>query len=538
MKTLNIIIILSGFLTQSYAQIGNQYWDLKSPSDWHLSSVPFKQVDIFPESYLQNDLTIGYNRAKICWYSIDPLFTRNNSMTPSHIANTPQQHDHFVREILFNEVYQNSTDSTMTSVLNLAFYPVEKGPYNFDVIPTLYSSGINIDGNLNSPESRWGGIMRDIPINIFTTNNLNFLGFWLMDPFVNDTASDGGNLYINIGNVSEDILKDGKRSNESGLPATSIITNVDTTVWGRVSNLALLADTFASIISWQFQDIGFDGLVNNDEHLFFQNYLISIANSYGTSSPAYTMALNDPCSDDYHHYLGMDYDNSEVGISDRYKNYHGSEGNTGVFSNDSYPSEETFLKPDDEDINGNDILDTAENYFQYKVVLHPDSFIVGQNFIADKITVNPANGDGTPVTWYKFLIPLNTSQRKVIGSINSLDSSGFVRLFLNEFSQTINLRFFELAFVTADLTIIIDIQNNSEISVYPNPSKGILNIVNENNEIYSIKVFDLIGKIIYYNDKMESTYKTTIDLSELKAGMYFIEIKSGNSVFTKKIIVE
>ncbi len=538
MKTLKILFILSGFITPSFAQIENQYFDLKSPSDWHLSSIPYKQNDIFPETYLQNDLTIGFNRAKICWYSIDPIFVRNNNVTPVHIVNTPQQHDHFVREILFNEVYPNSTDSTMLSVLNLAYYPVEKGPYNFDMVPTLYSNGINSDGNLNSPGSRWGGIMRNIPINVFTTNNLNFLGFWLMDPFVYDTASDGRNLYINIGNVSEDMLKDGKRSNESGLPATSTIANVDTTVWGRVSNLALPVDTFAGESSWQFQDIGLDGLVNNDEILFFQNYMTSIANSYGISSTAYTMALNDPCSDDYHHYLGTDYDSYEFGIIDRYKKYNGSEGNTGVFSNELYSSTATQLLPDDEDINGNDILDTAENYFQYKVVLNPDSFIVGQNFIADKITVNPANGDGTPVTWYKFLIPLNTSQRKVIGNINSLDSSGFVRLFLKEFSQTINLRFFELAFVTTDLTSVNDFQKKSEISVFPNPSKGVINIVNENNVINSIKVFDLMGRSLYYKDKMESTYTTTIDLSGLKVGLYFIEIKSGNSVFTKKIVLE
>jgi cell surface protein SprA len=527
MKTLNILIILCGFTSTSLAQIGNHYLDLKSPSDWHLSSVPFKQIDIFPESYLQNDLTIGFNRAKICWYSIDPLFVITNSMTPPYITHI-QQENHLVRPILFNEVYPNSTDSIMVSVLNLAYYPYEKGPYNFDIAPTLYSNGISIDGNLNSPELRWGGIMRNIPKNTFTTNNLNYLGFWVMDPFVYDTASDGGRLYIDIGTVSEDLLKDGKRANESELPATSTVVNVDTTIWGRVSTLTFPVDTFANDSSRQFQDIGLDGLNDNDEQLFFQNYLISIANSYGTSSQAYAEAMNDPCSDDYHFYRGTDYDNAQVDIFNRYKKYNGPEGNSGVFSQESYPTAVTPTLPDDEDLNGNDILDTAENYFQYKVLLNPDSLIVGQNFITDKITVNPANGDGTPVTWYKFLIPLNTIQRKVIGNINNLDSSGFVRLFLKDFSHTVNLRFFELAFVTNDLTKINEIQSNYEISVYPNPAKEQLNFTLPylNNDIKVVlRIFNAMG--IQLSEKVFTGSEYVLNTSNLSNGVYYYILEMG-----------
>jgi len=537
MKALKILILFMGLISTSFAQIVNHYYDLKTPTDWHLSSVPLKQTDIFPESFLQNDLAIGFNRAKICWYSIDPLFVNFSVLLPPGIG-AVQQQNHLVRPVPFNEVYPNSPDTNMATILNLAYYPVEKGQYNFDVAPSLYSSGIDNDGNLNSPELRWGGIMRKITKNIFTDNNLNYLGFWLMDPFVYDTLSNGGNLYINLGNVSEDVLKDGRRSYESGLPASSIIANVDSTIWGRVSTLNILTDFFAGDSSLQYQDIGFDGLRDDQEQTFFQNYLNSIAIYFGSSTQAFANALIDPCSDNYHYFRGTDYDNMLLGILDRYKKINSLEGNTGVFSMpEAYPTGITTI-PDDEDINGNNVLDTAENYYQYKIALNPDSLIVGRNFITDKRTINPSNGDGTPVTWYKLLIPLNTNRRKVIGNINSLDSSGFVRLFLKDFSKTVNLRFFELAFVSSDLTAIDEFQNVSEITVFPNPCKGVVNIDNSNYEINSIKVFDLTGRVLYYRDKIKDTSKTAIVLSGLNAGLYFLEIGSQNNVFIKRIIIE
>ena len=46
--------------------------DLRSLNAWNLASTPGKQVDLFPESELNNDLAYGYNRAKLAWYIIDP----------------------------------------------------------------------------------------------------------------------------------------------------------------------------------------------------------------------------------------------------------------------------------------------------------------------------------------------------------------------------------------------------------------------------------------------------------------------------------
>jgi cell surface protein SprA len=536
-----ILFISCYFLTMlCFAQGTNNYIDLKNIQSWHLSSIPLKQPVLFLESSLQNDKAIGFNRAKTCWNTIDLIFYRNTSETPSNI-DLLELSNHLIREIYKIEVYPDYQEQfeipSFQTILNLDYYPNERGAYNFEVNSTNFSSGIDSSGFLKSPETRWGGIMRSINKNIFTTNDLNYLGFWLMDPFVYDTSSAGGNLYINIGNVSEDILKDGRKSYENGLPSTSIATNVDTTIWGRVSNLNITSNVF---VNENYQDVGLDGLNNNDEHTFFQNYLDSIAFIFGTSSQVYQTALNDPSSDSYHYFRGSDYDAQSLSILGRYKNFNGLEGNSlpDSLSPELYSTAAT-TSPDNEDINLNNILDTAENYFQYKVILKRDSLIVGQNYITDKITVNPANGDGTPVTWYKFLIPLSSSQKEVIGNFNNLDSASFVRLFLKDFSNKLVLRFFELAFVTTDLSINInEFQNDiSAISIYPNPSKGELFIDNKNEIINYLKIYDLMGQEVY-SIQLLNMNNPIVDISFLNNGMYVLIIDSNNKSHIKKLVIE
>ena len=190
-----------------------------------MSSIPQGQDLLFPEARLNNNLASGFNRAKLAWYVIDPLFLRNGSSTPDHIKNNPdEQSSHFVREIYENEIfpYRESPSGIPTNipVLNLGFYPAEKGSYNFDTDPGPYSRGMDPDGMLNDPETRWGGIMREILTSDFETANIQYIKFWLMDPFVEDPDNEGGDLYFNLGHISEDILRDSRKSFENGLPGS------------------------------------------------------------------------------------------------------------------------------------------------------------------------------------------------------------------------------------------------------------------------------------------------------------------------------
>ena len=194
--------------------------DIRNFSAWSLSSTPTGSASdpsgYFPESILNNQLQYGFNRAKLAWYVIDPLFQRNSSITPSHIANDPsQQQNNYVREVLITEIFPNKDivngQPQRLRTFDLAFYPDERGPYNFDINPTVYSSGINTDGKLNNPASRWGGITRKIETNDFEAANIEFIEFWMLDPFIDNTNHQGGDFFINIGNISEDILKDSRK---------------------------------------------------------------------------------------------------------------------------------------------------------------------------------------------------------------------------------------------------------------------------------------------------------------------------------------
>jgi len=232
-----------------------------------------------------------------------------------------------VRQILQKEVFPNKDFNlnnipTNIAVLNLAFYPDEKGSYNYDVEPNSYSDGISVDGSLNNPETRWGGMMREIETSDFEASNIEYIEFWMMDPFTED-QNNNGNLYINLGEISEDILKDGRKSYENGLPTSSLVENVDTTIWGRIPSLQALVESFSSAGgSRDFQDVGYEGLTTDDERTWYDyTYLDVIRSKYGAGSDAYIEADSDPSADNYHYFRGSDYDSEAKysSVAERYK---------------------------------------------------------------------------------------------------------------------------------------------------------------------------------------------------------------------------
>ncbi|WP_372773993.1 cell surface protein SprA [Mangrovibacterium sp.] len=432
--------------------------DLRSRQAWMLASTPQNQPTLFPEGDLDDDLAYGYNRARLAWYVIDPLFLRNTSQTPSHIKqDAEQQSNHLVREVYQEEIFPDKDTeigvATNISVLDLGYYPSERGPYNFDVNPSAYSAGLNADGTLADPESRWGGIMRKIETSDFETANIEYIEFWMMDPFVNDEGGQlsGGDLYFNLGDVSEDVLKDSRKSYENGLPETELITDVDTTIWGRVPTKTQITSSFVTDTeSILRQDVGFDGLSSSDEQSFYGGYLASLQNILDPQT--FSDYLEDPAADDYHYYRGSDYDADQVSILDRYKKYNGPEGNSrpAASSPESYTTSASTL-PDVEDINSDNTLSEYERYYQYRVSIRQSEMQLGQNFISDIRTasVTLANGTVSEVKWYQFKVPVKQPET-VVGSISDYSSIRFMRMFLHSFSDPIVLRFATLDLVRAD----------------------------------------------------------------------------------------
>ncbi len=430
--------------------------DLRAFNAWSHSSVPQGLDHLFPEAKLSKDIRSGFNRAKIAWYVIDPLFLRNGSTTPDHIrANPDLQSSHYVREIYETEIfpYKESASGIPTniSVLNVAFYPSEKGPYNFNVIPDGYSAGLSSDGLLNSPRTRWGGMMRELLTNDFESANIQYIKFWVMDPFAESVDHEGGDLYFNLGNISEDILRDSRKQFENGLPTSPLVVNVDTTVWGRVPTVQAVVHAFDNNIeSRRYQDVGLDGLSNEDELSFFDSYLQAVGAV--VSPEILDKIFDDPSNDDFHYFRGSDYDLLQLGILERYKKFNGTDGNspTSEMSDESYPTSGTTL-PDMEDINRDNTLSETESYYQYHVSLRPEDMVVGRNFIVDEIEYNAtlANGIKSPVKWYQFKIPI-TDYERIVGSIRDFKSIRFLRMYMRNFDEEVIMRFARLELVRSE----------------------------------------------------------------------------------------
>lgn len=392
---------------------------MKDWTEWFLASTPggSGQTEFDGDA---DALSYGYHRAKMAWYTIDPLFYGLGAGRPANIDSKALSTD-AVREVSVREVFPNRDvipgSSQVIPTFDLTIFPTRRGPYNFD--PTE-ARGIA------DPQGAWAGIMRPIYTSNFEKANIQYIQFWLMDPFEDDQRHTGGDLYFQLGEVSEDILKDGKKQYENGLPVKADSTAVETTPWGRVPSQQSTTYAFNTEDAERAsQDLGLDGLSDAQEQAH-----------YGSAFGA------DPSADDYKHFLDKSYDAQGAGIITRYEDFNGVQGNSpsGVMAATAYP--------DVEDINRDQTMNRTERYYQYKISIRPqDLRMVGSDYIKDIRQVNVRLKDGTTrlVKWYQFKVPISVG--KPIGGISSWRSVRFMRLVLKGFSRQTTLRFATLDLV-------------------------------------------------------------------------------------------
>ena len=439
--------------------------DVSAPTSWIISGVP----STMEEYKDKTGLTSGYRRSLLAWYNIDPLFTRrSSSLTPSHIkSDLNQLSNHYVREVYVRELYPNRDQSSYSGatstlpVLNLAFYPEERGPYNFN--PELSHEGL-----LTNPKNNWGGMMRKLDTNDFETANIEYIEFWMLDPFIytsqqDDSGEYGGDFYINLGEVSEDVLRDGKKFYESGM-AVDGSGSYTTTQWGKIPTQSTVTYAFATTSgSRERQDVGFNGLTDEEERSFegYQDFLSQIQGK--VSQEVYDSIYADPANDNYHYFRGRDYDQIEAPILKRYKHINNPQGNTPDSDNRSESYDTSYkTTPDVEDINQDYTLNEYEKYYQYHVSIRPEDLVVGKNFIVDSRVGSGTlrNGERYDVTWYQFRIPLDRYEQKV-GSISDFTSIRFMRMFLTNFQKPIVLRFGSLDLVRGEWRVYTQNLTNS-----------------------------------------------------------------------------
>ena len=436
--------------------------DVSDAKSWVLSSVP----TMFPNYNNKTTVESGYDRALLAWYSVDPIFTRrSSSLTPAHIkSDLNQLSNHYVREVYVKELYPNRDQSSYNGatstlpILNLAYYPQERGPYNL-------TTEFNADGTLKNPTQKWGGMMRRLETTDFEQANIEYLEFWLLDPYIysrkdGSASKRSGNLYINLGEVCEDVLRDGKKFYESGMPVDGSSSFINTQ-WGKIPNQATQTYAFATTKgSRQLQDVGLNGLNDDEEREFgaYKEWLDKIAGIVQNDS-LINAWRQDPAGDDYHYFRGSDFDAQKVSIMDRYKRINNPQGNSPA-SDEQTESYDTSYKtgPDVEDINQDFTLNEYERYYQYQIPISEDEIQAYNNgtksessYIVDHRDYNAKlrNGDSATVRWFQFRIPLAKYQDKV-GTISDFTSIRFMRMFLTGFEQPIVLRFGALDLVRGE----------------------------------------------------------------------------------------
>ncbi len=417
--------------------------DLRFPFvAWAMASTPQGNPK-FPEAVLTDSIEYNRNRAKLAVYNIEPNLQDKNSPNNPLRRNLAELSDPRVRQVFTNELFpQRTTNITdvQAATFDLAYYPTEKGPYNFE----SRNTELTANNKLTRPADRWGGIMRAIDQTDLETNNIEYIEQWIQDPFIMNPSSRGGTLNINLGNISEDILKDGRRFYENGMNTPNIPAAVDSSnTWGKTPvNPIQITQAFSNDPADRpFQDVGFDGLEDDAERRKKSYVLQRLANNFGTGSQAYQKALADPSNDNYLWYRDPSYDAAGTGILGRYKNFNNPQGNSPLATNSSQFTSAATLYPDNEDLNRDNTLNETETYYEYQIQLKPGMDVGITPYITDKrtVTVNSADGVRRTENWFLFRIPIRGYSKKV-GSIPDFKSIRFARLYLTDFEDSVVLR--------------------------------------------------------------------------------------------------
>ncbi|MBV7269754.1 cell surface protein SprA [Winogradskyella luteola] len=423
--------------------------DLLSPLSWFLSSRPLT-VNGVGENHPSNDNGIenGYDRAFLNWYTIDPIFYSNQR--PGGITDDDVS-DLYTRRVFIEEIFPEvdivQGQTSVINTLDLAYYPTERGPYNFD--PAAANNPLD-------PTQSWAGITRQITSTDFEQANVEYIEFWVQDPFLDNPGSTGGKLFVNLGNISEDVLKDGKKQYENGLPEDGNIEFLQTNDPLLPNNPYVVPQNQSLIYTFATtgqerdnQDVGLDGYDDIEEVQLVQDI-------YADG----TIFGEDPAKDNYTYYL-----NTEGNIFERYKQYNGLEGNTPDLFTDTNRGSTT--QPDVEDINRDNTMNTIDSYFEYEVEMNPTNLNINNPQINDvkTRTVTLPNGTQREVRWYQFRLPINEETNR-IGGITDIRSVRFARLYLEDFTENTVLRFATLDLVRSDwrrytLDLDNDTNNNS-----------------------------------------------------------------------------
>ncbi|MBS7252663.1 T9SS outer membrane translocon Sov/SprA [Flavobacterium branchiicola] len=499
--------------------------DMRSAYAWSLASTPFvNSINDNTFNANLNTLEYGYKRAKLAWYTIDPIFY---SSKPSGISNDDLSLN-TTRRIYSKELYPNTDIAQgqiqVINTLDLTYFPSDRGAYNNN---PNFAAG--------PASSNFGGIMRSLNSTNFEQGNVEYIQFWVLDPYVGNAdapANNTGKIYFNLGEISEDVLKDGRKQYENGLGPDQVMVNPQP-IWGDVPASQSLIYAFdTNPDNRRNQDVGLDGLPDAKEGSIYNNYA----------------GEADPAADNYTYYLNTDGD-----VIKRYKKYNGTEGNSAVSVDD--PNRGATTLPDVEDINRDNTMSTINAYYEYSIDVKP-GMQVGQNYITDirEVTnIELPNGSTTNARWIQFKIPVSQPQN-TIGNITDFRSIRFMRMFMTGFNDQMTVRFGALDLVRGEwrkYTGTLDANDTNPnddgvefdvaaVNVQENSTKCPVNyvippgvqreqlynnntVINQNEQALAIRIG---GAGLQYQDSRGAFKNVSVDMRQYKKLKMFLHAES------------
>jgi cell surface protein SprA len=455
-------------------------YSLLNPAAWKLAATPKNLYGSTDGSGLE----AGYRRAKLAWYQVDNQFYRDGGQYKPDNITEADLNNHYVRSVSPQEIfpYKNLTQGNFfEQVFDVAYYPTERGPYNYD------SARLNLDGEFSTAaeaKENWAGITTAIRTEVdFTKANIEYIEFWMMDPFIQtpngriidgnfdkNNSGTGGKLLFHLGTLSEDLLPDSKHAFENGLPANGDLQGsglVELTPWGYVTNQSYLNNAFDNSTSSRInQDVGIDGLSNENGP---ENELDKFKDFVARFNEGSAIKI-DPAGDDFQYFLGDELDDNNAKILERYKRFNGMENNTPIISGDDQIAQSGSPYPDNEDLNVDATITelSSEEYYEYEINLKAANLRVGNEYIVDEIDAS-VQGQTEKVKWYLFRIPVQQVKNKV-GNINGFTSIRYARMILTEFQEPVVLRMANFRMVGAQWRKYTE--NLQEGGIAPDPEPG------------------------------------------------------------------
>ncbi len=330
---------------------------------WHDLSVPAFMDGVDPLNGTPiPDTTKMFSKAKTYWYNILPS------------------------DVVITDIWplkQAAVDQQQVTVMNVEYDPRTRGEYNYSM---NLSRNFGAHASADTVKQNWGGMMKLVSSGVvnLVQENIGYIELWVeANPAVLDSTKK---MYIDLGEISEDVIPNRTLNTEEGIVHTGLVTAE--------------------------RDRGLDGLTDDDERSVYAQFIAA-------NQTAFPDISSDPSGDDYQP--------ANIGSGD-YRFVNGTEGNR---------NSEIGRFPDTEDLNGNNVLDLNNSYFEYEVNLDTNAVNLQR--------VGGGHKDKYGLAWYQYRIPINEFKRKV-GSPD-LSVIEYVRVWFKGFDQPQLLRITEFNLV-------------------------------------------------------------------------------------------